>query len=217
MKYALFVLSFVATQVFATGSNHHNVYDNSVVNRGGNAVSDSYSNSTSGAYSGSTSNSNATSNSTSEGGNATGGNSDSYANNGGNSMNMSTMNNAPRQYHNTPALSSLFGTPTAPCALPVGGTGAGAGFGFGFITAYINEECIKQETTKLAIARGRDDTGQEIFCTMEHAKNTTECRELQSKLAKREPAFISIKEEKTGLFGTTWDDTTKQWVFNTTR
>ena len=43
MKYALFVLSFVATQVFATGSNHHNVYDNSVVNRGGNAVSDSYS------------------------------------------------------------------------------------------------------------------------------------------------------------------------------
>ena len=206
MKYALFVLSFVATQVFATGSNHHNVYDNSVVNRGGNAVSDSYSNSTSGAYSGSASNSN-----------ATGGNSDSYANNGGNSMNMSTMNNAPRQYHNTPALSSLFGTPTAPCALPVGGTGAGAGFGFGFITAYINEECIKQETTKLAIARGRDDTGQEIFCTMEHAKNTTECRELQSKLAKREPALISIKEEKTGLFGTTWDDTTKQWVFNTTR
>ena len=206
MKYALFVLSFVATQVFATGSNHHNVYDNSVVNKGGSAVSDSYSNSTSGAYSGSTSNSN-----------ATGGNSDSYANNGGNSMNMSTTNNAPRQYHNTPALSSLFGTPTAPCALPVGGTGAGAGFGFGFITAYINEECIKQETTKLAIARGRDDTGQEIFCTMEHAKNTTECRELQSKLAKREPAFISIKEEKTGLFGTTWDDTTKQWVFNTTR
>ena len=206
MKYALFVLSFVATQVFATGSNHHNVYDNSVVNKGGNAVSDSYSNSTSGAYSGSTSNSN-----------ATGGNSDSYANNGGNSMNMSTTNNAPRQYHNTPALSSLFGTPTAPCALPVGGTGAGAGFGFGFITAYINEECIKQETTKLAIARGRDDTGQEIFCTMEHAKNTTECRELQSKLAKREPAFISVKEEKTGLFGTTWDDTTKQWVFNTTR
>jgi len=206
MKYALFVLSFVATQVFATGSNHHNVYDNSVVNKGGSAVSDSYSNSTAGAYSGSTSNSN-----------ATGGNSDSYANNGGNSMNMSTMNNAPRQYHNTPALSSLFGTPTAPCALPVGGTGAGAGFGFGFITAYINEECIKQETTKLAIARGRDDTGQEIFCTMEHAKNTTECRELQSKLAKREPAFISIKEEKTGLFGTTWDDTTKQWVFNTTR
>ena len=206
MKYALFVLSFVATQVFATGSNHHNVYDNSVVNKGGSAVSDSYSNSTSGAYSGSTSNSN-----------ATGGNSDSYANNGGNSMNMSTTNNAPRQYHNTPALSSLFGTPTAPCALPVGGTGAGAGFGFGFITAYINEECIKQETTKLAIARGRDDTGQEIFCTMEHAKNTTECRELQSKLAKREPAFISVKEEKTGLFGTTWDDTTKQWVFNTTR
>ena len=206
MKYALFVLSFVATQVFATGSNHHNVYDNSVVNKGGSAVSDSYSNSTSGAYSGSTSNSN-----------ATGGNSDSYANNGGNSMNMSTTNNAPRQYHNTPALSSLFGTPTAPCALPVGGTGAGAGFGFGFITAYINEECIKQETTKLAIARGRDDTGQEIFCTMEHAKNTTECRELQAKLAKREPAFISIKEEKTGLFGTTWDDTTKQWVFNTTR
>ena len=206
MKYALFVLSFVSMQVFATGSNHHNVYDNSVVNKGGSAVSDSYSNSTSGAYSGSTSNSN-----------ATGGNSDSYANNGGNSMNMSTMNNAPRQYHNTPALSSLFGTPTAPCALPVGGTGAGAGFGFGFITAYINEECIKQETTKLAIARGRDDTGQEIFCTMEHAKNTTECRELQSKLAKREPAFISIKEEKTGLFGTTWDDTTKQWVFNTTR
>lgn len=206
MKYALFVLSFVATQVFATGSNHHNVYDNSVVNKGGSAVSDSYSNSTSGAYSGSTSNSN-----------ATGGNSDSYANNGGNSMNMSTMNNAPRQYHNTPALSSLFGTPTAPCALPVGGTGAGAGFGFGFITAYINEECIKQETTKLAIARGRDDTGQEIFCTMEHAKNTTECRELQSKLAKREPTFISVKEEKTGLFGTTWDDTTKQWVFNTTR
>ena len=206
MKYALFVLSFVATQVFATGSNHHNVYDNSVVNKGGNAVSDSYSNSTSGAYSGSTSNSN-----------ATGGNSDSYANNGGNSMNMSTTNNAPRQYHNTPALSSLFGTPTAPCALPVGGTGAGAGFGFGFITAYINEECIKQETTKLAIARGRDDTGQEIFCTMEHAKNTTECRELQAKLAKREPTFISIKEEKTGLFGTTWDDTTKQWVFNTTR
>ena len=92
-----------------------------------------------------------------------------------------------------------------------------AGFGFGFITAYINEECIKQETTKLAIARGRDDTGQEIFCTMEHAKNTTECRELQSKLAKREPTFISVKEEKTGLFGTTWDDTTKQWVFNTTR
>lgn len=132
-------------------------------------------------------------------------------------MNMSTMNNAPRQYHNTPALSSLFGTPTAPCALPVGGTGAGAGFGFGFITAYINEECIKQETTKLAIARGRDDTGQEIFCTMEHAKNTTECRELQAKLAKREPTFISVKEEKTGLFGTTWDDTTKQWVFNTTR
>ena len=206
MKYALFVLSFVSTQVFATGSNHHNVYDNSVVNKGGSAVSDSYSNSTSGAYSGSASNSN-----------ATGGNSDSYANNGGNSMNMSTMNNAPRQYHNTPALSSLFGTPTAPCALPVGGTGAGAGFGFGFITAYINEECIKQETTKLAIARGRDDTGQEIFCTMEHAKNTTECRELQAKLAKREPAFISIKEEKTGLFGTTWDDTTKQWVFNTTR
>lgn len=206
MKYALFVLSFVATQVFATGSNHHNVYDNSVVNKGGSAVSDSYSNSTSGAYSGSTSNSN-----------ATGGNSDSYANNGGNSMNMSTTNNAPRQYHNTPALSSLFGTPTAPCALPVGGTGAGAGFGFGFITAYINEECIKQETTKLAIARGRDDTGQEIFCTMEHAKNTTECRELQAKLAKREPTFISIKEEKTGLFGTTWDDTTKQWVFNTTR
>ena len=206
MKYALFVLSFVATQVFATGSNHHNVYDNSVVNKGGNAVSDSYSNSTSGAYSGSTSNSN-----------ATGGNSDSYANNGGNSMNMSTTNNAPRQYHNTPALSSLFGTPTAPCALPVGGTGAGAGFGFGFITAYINEECIKQETTKLAIARGRDDTGQEIFCTMEHAKNTTECRELQAKLAKREPTFISVKEEKTGLFGTTWDDTTKQWVFNTTR
>lgn len=206
MKYALFVLSFVATQVFATGSNHHNVYDNSVVNKGGSAVSDSYSNSTSGAYSGSTSNSN-----------ATGGNSDSYANNGGNSMNMSTTNNAPRQYHNTPALSSLFGTPTAPCALPVGGTGAGAGFGFGFITAYINEECIKQETTKLAIARGRDDTGQEIFCTMEHAKNTTECRELQSKLAKREPTFISVKEEKTGLFGTTWDDTTKQWVFNTTR
>ena len=206
MKYALFVLSFVATQVFATGSNHHNVYDNSVVNKGGSAVSDSYSNSTSGAYSGSASNSN-----------ATGGNSDSYANNGGNSMNMSTTNNAPRQYHNTPALSSLFGTPTAPCALPVGGTGAGAGFGFGFITAYINEECIKQETTKLAIARGRDDTGQEIFCTMEHAKNTTECRELQAKLAKREPAFISIKEEKTGLFGTTWDDTTKQWVFNTTR
>ena len=206
MKYALFVLSFVSMQVFATGSNHHNVYDNSVVNRGGNAVSDSYSNSTSGAYSGSASNSN-----------ATGGNSDSYANNGGNSMNMSTMNNAPRQYHNTPALSSLFGTPTAPCALPVGGTGAGAGFGFGFISAYINEECIKQETTKLAIARGRDDTGQEIFCTMEHAKNTTECRELQSKLAKREPALISIKEEKTGLFGTTWDDTTKQWVFNTTR
>ena len=206
MKYALFVLSFVATQVFATGSNHHNVYDNSVVNKGGSAVSDSYSNSTSGAYSGSTSNSN-----------ATGGNSDSYANNGGNSMNMSTMNNAPRQYHNTPALSSLFGTPTAPCALPVGGTGAGAGFGFGFITAYINEECIKQETTKLAIARGRDDTGQEIFCTMEHAKNTTECRELQAKLAKREPTFISVKEEKTGLFGTTWDDTTKQWVFNTTR
>ena len=206
MKYALFVLSFVATQVFATGSNHHNVYDNSVVNKGGSAVSDSYSNSTSGAYSGSASNSN-----------ATGGNSDSYANNGGNSMNMSTTNNAPRQYHNTPALSSLFGTPTAPCALPVGGTGAGAGFGFGFITAYINEECIKQETTKLAIARGRDDTGQEIFCTMEHAKNTTECRELQSKLAKREPTFISVKEEKTGLFGTTWDDTTKQWVFNTTR
>ena len=206
MKYALFVLSFVATQVFATGSNHHNVYDNSVVNKGGSAVSDSYSNSTSGAYSGSASNSN-----------ATGGNSDSYANNGGNSMNMSTMNNAPRQYHNTPALSSLFGTPTAPCALPVGGTGAGAGFGFGFITAYINEECIKQETTKLAIARGRDDTGQEIFCTMEHAKNTTECRELQAKLAKREPTFISVKEEKTGLFGTTWDDTTKQWVFNTTR
>lgn len=206
MKYALFVLSFVVTQVFATGNNHHNVYDNSVVNKGGNAVSDSYSNSTSGAYSGSASNSN-----------ATGGNSDSYANNGGNSMNMSTMNNAPRQYHNTPALSSLFGTPTAPCALPVGGTGAGAGFGFGFITAYINEECIKQETTKLAIARGRDDTGQEIFCTMEHAKNTTECRELQAKLAKREPAFISIKEEKTGLFGTTWDDTTRQWVFNTTR
>ena len=206
MKYALFVLSFVVTQVFATGSNHHNVYDNSVVNRGGNAVSDSYSNSTSGAYSGSTSNSN-----------ATGGNSDSYANNGGNSMNISTMNNSPRQYHNTPALSSLFGTPTAPCALPVGGTGAGAGFGFGFITAYINEECIKQETTKLAIARGRDDTGQEIFCTMEHAKNTTECRELQSKLAKREPTFISVKEEKTGLFGITWDDTTKQWVFNTTR
>lgn len=206
MKYALFVLSFVATQVFATGSNHHNVYDNSVVNKGGSAVSDSYSNSTSGAYSGSTSNSN-----------ATGGNSDSYANNGGNSMNMSTTNNAPRQYHNTPALSSLFGTPTAPCALPVGGTGAGAGFGFGFITAYINEECIKQETTKLAIARGRDDTGQEIFCTMEHAKNTTECRELQAKLAKREPTFISVKEEKTGLFGTTWDDTTKQWVFNTTR
>ena len=199
MKYALFVLSFVATQVFATGSNHHNVYDNSVVNRGGNAVSDSYSNSNA------------------SGGNATGGNSDSYANNGGNSMNMSTTNNAPRQYHNTPALSSLFGTPTAPCALPVGGTGAGAGFGFGFITAYINEECIKQETTKLAIARGRDDTGQEIFCTMEHAKNTTECRELQSKLAKREPTFISVKEEKTGLFGTTWDDTTKQWVFNTTR
>ena len=126
MKYALFVLSFVSMQVFATGSNHHNVYDNSVVNKGGSAVSDSYSNSTSGAYSGSTSNSN-----------ATGGNSDSYANNGGNSMNMSTMNNAPRQYHNTPALSSLFGTPTAPCALPVGGTGAGAGFGFGFITAYI--------------------------------------------------------------------------------
>ena len=91
MKYALFVLSFVVTQVFATGNNHHNVYDNSVVNKGGNAVSDSYSNSTS--------------NSTSEGGN-----SDSYANNGGNSMNMSTMNNAPRQYHNTPALSSLFGT-----------------------------------------------------------------------------------------------------------
>lgn len=206
MKYALFVLSFVATQVFATGSNHHNVYDNSVVNKGGSAVSDSYSNSTSGAYSESTSNSN-----------ATGGNSDSYANNGGNSMNMSTMNNAPRQYHNTPALSSLFGTPTAPCALPIGGTGAGAGFGFGFTTAYINEECIKQETTKLAIARGRDDTGQEIFCTMEHAKNTTECRELQAKLAKREPSFISIKEEKTGLFGTTWDDTTKQWVFNTTR
>ena len=206
MKYALFVLSFVSMQVFATGSNHHNVYDNSVVNKGGSAVSDSYSNSTSGAYSGSTSNSN-----------ATGGNSDSYANNGGNSMNMSTTNNAPRQYHNTPALSSLFGTPTAPCALPVGGTGAGAGFGFGFITAYINEECIKQETTKLAIARGRDDTGQEIFCTMEHAKNTTECRELQSKLAKREPTFISVKEEKTGLFGTTWDDTTKQWVFNTTR
>lgn len=212
MKYALFVLSFVATQVFATGSNHHNVYDNSVVNRGGSAVSDSYSNSTAGAYSGSASNSNATSNSTSEGGN-----SDSYANNGGNSMNMSTMNNAPRQYHNTPALSSLFGTPTAPCALPVGASLAQAGFGFGFITAYINEECIKQETTKLAIARGRDDTGQEIFCTMEHAKNTTECRELQSKLAKREPAFISTKEEKTGLFGTTWDDTTKQWVFNTTR
>ena len=198
MKYALFVLIFVATQVFATGSNHHNVYDNSVVNKGGSAVSDSYSNSTS--------------NSTSEGGN-----SDSYANNGGNSMNMSTMNNAPRQYHNTPALSSLFGTPTAPCALPVGGTGAGAGFGFGFITAYINEECIKQETTKLAIARGRDYTGQEIFCTMEHAKDTTECRELQAKLAKREPTFISVKEEKTGLFGTTWDDTTKQWVFNTTR
>ena len=34
MKYALFVLSFVVTQVFATGSNHHNVYDNSVVNKG---------------------------------------------------------------------------------------------------------------------------------------------------------------------------------------
>ncbi len=74
MKYALFVLSFVVTQVFATGSNHHNVYDNSVVNKGGSAVSDSYSNSTAGAYSGSTSNSNATSNSTSEGGNATGDN-----------------------------------------------------------------------------------------------------------------------------------------------
>lgn len=206
MKYVLFVLSFVATQVFATGSNHHNVYDNSVVNKGGNAVSDSYSNASSGSYSGSASNSN-----------ASGGNSDSYANNGGNSMNMSTVNNTPRQYHNTPALSSLFGTPTAPCALPVGGTGAGAGFGFGFITAYINDECIKQETTKLAIARGRDDTGQEIFCTMEHAKNTTECKELQANLAKREPVLSSHKEEKTGLFGTTWDDNTKQWVFNTTR
>lgn len=217
MKYTVLVLLFAATQVFATGSNHHNVYDNSVVNRGGSAVSGSNSNASSDSHSGAAANSNATSNSTSEGGNATGGNSDSYANNGGNSMNMTTTSNAPRQYHNTPALSSLFGTPTAPCALPVGGTGAGAGFGFGFITAYINEECIKQETTKLAIARGRDDTGQEIFCTMEHAKNTTECRELQAKLAKREVSLVSTKEEKTGLFGTTWDDTTKQWVFNTTR
>lgn len=214
MKYALLVLSFVATQVFATGSNHHNVYDNSVVNKGGNAVSDSYSNSTSGAYSGSASNSN-----------ATGGNSDSYANSGGNSMNMSTMNNTPRQYHNTPAMGSLFGAPTAPCALPVGGGGVGAGFGFNVLTAYINQECVKQETVKLAVAMGKIGTADEIFCTMEHAENTRECKALRAQLNTNNAISnnsalkdsFQAKDVQRGLFGTTWDDANKQWVFNTTR
>lgn len=198
---ALLVSSSV---VFATGSNHHNVYDNSVVNKGGSAVSDSYA-------TGGNSHSN-----------ATGGTSDSYSNSnamggnsGGNSMNMNYTTNNQRQFHNTPALSSLFGTPTAPCALPVGGTGAGAGFGFGFITAYINEECIKQETTKLAYALGKADMADEILCSMEHAKNTHECSLIKAKFDQlRGVAQVTTSEIKRGLFGTVWDENQKQWVFN---
>ena len=98
MKTLVLVALLVSSSVvFATGSNHHNVYDNSVVHKGGNAVSDSYSTATGG-------------NSHS---NATGGTSDSYSNSnamggssGGNSMNMNYTTNNQRQFHNTPALSS---------------------------------------------------------------------------------------------------------------
>lgn len=197
MKYALFVLSFVATQVFATGSNHHNVYDNSVVNRGGNAISDSYSNSTAGAYSGSTSNSNATSNSTSEGGNATGGNSDSYANNGGNSMNMSTTNNAPRQHHNTPSMPLFVPSPTATCMATIGGAGAGAGFGFSISGTYRSMHCEKVELAKTLNQLGQGEAALQVLCNVdaEHLEGVDLCEGIKeqraAKIAAREAAKVA--------------------------
>lgn len=140
------------------------------------------------------------------------------ANNTGNAQSVAF--NTPKQYHNTPNLAGLFAYPTAPCALPVGATGAGAGFGFGFNTAYINQECIKSETSKLAMALSQPQAAIEVFCTMEHALNTTVCKELNKQPVKQvstqevQPMRASSGNEgKTGLFGTKWDAASQQWVF----
>lgn len=132
--------------------------------------------------------------------NAHGGNSNqeqqsnSNATNAGNSQ--SVNHYQVKQHHNTPNLASMFAYPTAPCALPVGGTGAGAGFGFGFNTAYINQECVKSETAKLAMALGKVSTASEVFCSMEHAANTLECLDVNEQVAQRKLLVKNSREVK---------------------
>lgn len=141
------------------------------------------------------------------------------ANNAGNTQHVN-LNNA-KQYHNTPNLGAIFAYPTAPCALPVGGMGAGAGFGFGFNTAYINQECVKSETAKLAMALSEPVAAREVFCGMEHAQETTLCKDLKKKnhtdhvsgQIKAVPVSQNIEHGKRGMFGMKWDVMNQQWVF----
>lgn len=169
-------------------------------------------------------------------------NQNSTANNAGNSQSTTYVSNQARQHANVPNLASMFGTPTAPCALPIGGTGVGMGFGFGINTAYIAEECVKSETTKLAYQLGKIQTAEEIFCGMEHAKGTLECEELILQVSERRKQIAAIRNAKhvvvqteTGsgvevvqvktdavqtaskgkgnMFGMVFDEEAKQWVF----
>lgn len=142
------------------------------------------------------------------------------ANNNGNAQNVNF--NQMKQHHNTPNLGALFAYPTAPCALPVGGMGAGAGFGFGFNTAYINEECVKSETAKLAMALSEPLAAKEVFCSMEHAQGTTICKDMKRSIkpsnesvgeSKHIPVSNVIEDGKRGIFGMKWDATQQQWVF----
>ena len=127
--------------------------------------------------------------------------SNSNATNAGNSQ--SVNHYQVKQHHNTPNLASMFAYPTAPCALPVGGTTVFSGVGVGFNTAYINQECVKSETAKLAMALGKVSTASEVFCSMEHAANTLECLDVNEQVAQRKLLVKNSREVNNTQFNNT--------------
>ena len=138
------------------------------------------------------------------------------ANNAGNAQHVNFNN--PRQHYNNPGLMSVFGVPTANCAIPIGVTGAALGVGGGIMSAIRLDECIKQENVKLAYAIGEQETAMEVFCSMENTKDTLKCMTLNKEINDKKQMLLSVglskvsTTTKTNMFGMVWNEQ-RGWVF----